>query len=90
MEESIYKWLTFLLPPISSIVTWAATKYTRKSTTLQTMQDSIDMLVKKNSELYEWVTALRKENAELKAGQTVIRQENAELKKQIESLKRHK
>lgn len=90
MENSVYMWLTFLLPPVTSVVTWVATKYTRKSNTLQTMQESIDMLIEKNKDLYEQVIGLRKENAELKSGQTAIRQENAELKKQIESLKKHR
>lgn len=88
MEEAIYKWLTFLLPPITSIITWAATKYTRKSSTLQTMQESIDMLVEKNAELYEQVTALRSENAELKASNKELKAGQIRLQKEIAKLKK--
>lgn len=88
VEPTIYQWLTFLLPPITSIITWAATKYTRKSSTLQTMQESIDMLVQKNSELYEQVTELRAENAKLKASNNELKAEQIRLQKEIDKLKK--
>jgi len=95
METIIYKWLVFLLPPLTSLITWLAAKYTRKSTTLQTMQASIDMLVQKNSELYEEVVQLRVENTELKAGQVQMQtiqeannREIIELRKKIDALKK--
>lgn len=88
MEESIYKWLVFILPPLSSVITWITAKYTRKSTTLQTMQNSIDMLVQKNSELYKQVTALRAENAELKASNNELKAGQIRLQKEIAKLKK--
>ncbi len=69
MEEKIYQWLTFILPPVTSIITWVATRYSRKTQTLEMMQKSIDMLVEKNGKLYEELVKVRHENAELKAGQ---------------------
>ncbi len=69
MEETIYKWLTFILPPVTSVITWVATRYSRKTQTLEMMQKSIDMLVQKNAQLYEELVQVRNENAELKAGQ---------------------
>lgn len=86
-----YTWITLFLVPVSSIVTWFASRRVRNNSTLQQMQETIDMLVKKNSDLYAEIaelnrqlTEVRKENAELIAGQARISEENAELKRQFE------
>ncbi len=89
----IYKWLTFLLPPLTSIVTWFASCRTRNISTLHEMQKSIDMLVKKNAELYtlitannERISALTRENADLILKQTKYELQIAKLKREIASL----
>ena len=86
-EELIYKWLVFILPPLTSIITWIATRYSRKTQTLEMMQKSIDMLVRKNSELYATITEQNKTLAtqnekilELSQKLTQVQNENAELK----------
>ncbi len=73
METIIYKWLTFTLPFISGIVSWFASRRVRNNNTLQQLQESIDLLAKKNNELYEiivlqntQIVKLKKENEELK------------------------
>ena len=73
METIIYKWLTFTLPFISGIVSWIASRRVRNNNTLQQLQESIDLLAKKNNELYEiivlqntQIVKLKKENEELK------------------------
>lgn len=88
IEPSIYQWLTFLLPPVTGVIGWFSSRYTRKADTIQKMQESIDLLLEKNAELYQQVTKLREENAELrksnielKTGQRKLQQEFAKLKK---------
>ena len=73
METIIYKWLTFTLPFISGIVSWFASRRVRNNNTLQQLQESIDLLAKKNNELYKiivlqntQIVKLKKENEELK------------------------
>ncbi len=73
METIIYKWLTFTLPFISGIVSWFASRRVRNNNTLQQLQESIDLLAKKNNELYQiivqqntQIVKLKKENEELK------------------------
>ena len=85
-ETTIYQWLTFLLPPITGLLTWFTSRYVRRTTTLETMQKSIDMIIQKNKELYEEITTLRTENAELKVGQQRISSENEGLRKQLDDL----
>lgn len=88
IEPMVYKWLTFFLPPITAVITWVTTRYTRKAGTLETMQKSIDMLVEKNAELYKQVTELRKENAELKVSNEELRDGQIKLQKEISKLKK--
>lgn len=85
--NDIYELVQWGSTIIGSLAGWFAGRYSRKSNSLQKMQDTIDMLVEKNMELYAEVTAVRRENAELKAGQERISLENAELKQQLAELK---
>lgn len=62
-----YNWIELLLVPITSIVTWGATRGKRRNDALKDMQETMDMLVSKNAELCEEIVKLRQENAELKA-----------------------
>ena len=73
METIIYKWLTFTLPTLTALVSWFASRRIRNNNTLQQLQESINLLAKKNSELYQiivqqntQIVKLKKENEELK------------------------
>lgn len=77
----------YLLTPISGVVSWFAAKRVRNNETLNKLQETIDMLVTKNSDLINQVTELRSENSQLKTELVAVRNENAELKKGQEELK---
>ena len=66
--------ITMGLVPLSGVVSWFAAKRTRNNSTLQAMQESINMLVSKNSELIEEIVELRAENAELKDAISQLKQ----------------
>lgn len=55
--------ISILATPISSIVTWIFARRARNNDMLVKMQNTIDMLVEKNKELYEEVVALREKLA---------------------------
>lgn len=95
MEATIYKWLTFTLPVITSAVSWFLGRHQRAAGTLQQMQSSIDLLVQKNAELYQKVidqnaqlVDLRRENYELKARVTHTNETIVALKSEIETLRK--
>lgn len=56
--------ISIALTPISSIVAWVVARRARNNDMLQKMQQTIDMLVEKNKELYEEVVSLRDKLAE--------------------------
>lgn len=56
--------ISIALTPISSIVAWVVARRARNNDMLQKMQQTIDMLVEKNRELYEEVVRLRDKLAE--------------------------
>ena len=88
MEHStIYQWLTFILPPLTGIITWFTSRYTRHATTLEAMQQSIDLIMQNNKDLYEELALVRQENADLKQGQLRISAENQGLRNQLTELK---
>ncbi len=74
MEAIIYKWLTFTLPVVTSIVSWLLGRRQRNNTTLRQMQESIDMLVLKNSELYQRVIEQNARIVELQRENYTLRQ----------------
>lgn len=96
MEEAIiYKWTTYVLPIITSVVSWFLGRRARNNSTLQQMQSSIDLLVQKNAELYQKVidqnaqlVDLRRENYELKARVTHTNETIVALKSEIETLRK--
>lgn len=95
MEATIYKWITFTLPVIASVVSWFLGRRARNNSTLQQMQSSIDLLVQKNAELYQKVidqnaqlVDLRRENYELKARVTHTNETIVALKSEIETLRK--
>ena len=73
--------LGYVLTPITAVVGWFAGRRARNNDMLNRMQETIDMLVDKNSKLIEEITELRAENAELKSGQEY-------LKRQLQSFER--
>lgn len=56
--------LSIALTPISSIVAWVVARRARNNDMLTKMQQTIDLLVQKNKELYEEVVRLRDKLAE--------------------------
>lgn len=52
------------LTPISSVVAWVVARRARNNDMLMKMQQTIDLLVEKNKELYEEVVRLRDKLAE--------------------------
>ena len=74
--NEILQWSNLLLTPISGIVGWFAGRRIRNNNTLNEMQKTIDLLVKKNKELVDEVIRVRMSVAKLEA-------ENAELKQLI-------
>lgn len=51
--------ISLLLTPLSSVVTWVVARRARNNDMLTKMQQTIDMLVEKNRELYDEVIMLR-------------------------------
>lgn len=51
--------ISIALTPISSIVAWVVARRARNNDMLVKMQQTIDLLVEKNKELYEEVVMLR-------------------------------
>lgn len=56
--------ISIALTPISSIVAWVVARRARNNDMLVKMQETIDILVEKNRELYEEVVRLRDKLAE--------------------------
>lgn len=87
METVIYKWLTFTLPVIASAVSWLVGRRQRANSTLQQMQESIDMLVLKNSELYQRVIEQNTRIVELQRENYVLKQRVEQNNQTISALK---
>ena len=51
--------ISILLTPLSSVVAWIVARRARNNDMLVKMQETIDMLVEKNRELYDEVIMLR-------------------------------
>lgn len=56
--------ISIALTPLSSVVAWVVARRARNNDMLQKMQQTIDLLVEKNKELYEEVIRLRDKLAE--------------------------
>lgn len=88
-----YEWITTLLAPVTGIVTWLAASRKRRNSTLVELQNTIDMLVVNNNEVYSELVSTRRELAEarteidvLKSNQEKLLKENSELRAFIESI----
>ena len=82
-----YMWVSLLLVPISSVISWFVGRRQRNNDTIQKMQGTIDMLVQKNSELYAKIVEQNKmltqqsdQIANLNKQLSEVRRENSELK----------
>lgn len=87
-----YEWITTMLVPITSLITWLAASRKRRNDTLREMQNTIDMLVVNNNEVYSELVSTRKELAEarteidvLKSNQEKLLRENVELRSLLEN-----
>ena len=56
--------ISLTIAPLSSIVAWVVARRARNNDMLTKMQQTIDLLVEKNRELYEEVVRLRDKLAE--------------------------
>lgn len=66
-NDSIYLYLSLLLAPISSAVTWFVGRRRRKNEDIVTIQSTVDLLLARNRELTQEVLRLQNEIMELSA-----------------------
>lgn len=71
---------------LSSVTSYFAGKRKRQNDFLSDLQNSIDMLSKKNSELLSDIVLLRTQNAELLSSVASLKVQNTELRKEVEDL----
>ncbi|MBR6250084.1 MAG: hypothetical protein IKR17_02685 [Bacteroidales bacterium] len=69
MTDPIYLYLSLLLAPISSVVTWYASRRKRRTDDIDNLQHSIESLAKRNNELYEEIIRLQRDNLDLQREQ---------------------
>lgn len=63
---SVYEWITTFLVPVTGVISWLAGSRKRRNDTIVELQNTINMLAAKNSELYEETIKLRQQVADLK------------------------
>ena len=63
------------IAPISSVITWFAARRSRNNSTLKDLQATIDMLVDKNTELYNKIVEQAAEMAEMKVELIALRKQ---------------
>lgn len=83
----------YLFSALTGIAGWIVGRKKQNNNFISELQDSINLLAQKNSELLKEVVDLRQQNAGLLANQAemkremaVLRKENAALKKEVENL----
>lgn len=76
------------IPCITGVVCWFGGRWKRRTDAMGTMQNTINMLVEKNDQLYTKVTKLQDDNFELLMMVNSLKAENGELKSLVESLRR--
>ena len=85
---SIYLWISVIvLPTISGVVSWFAGRRVRNNDTLQKLQSTVDMLVKKNSELYTKITEQNKTISDLNSKNDNMAHELSEVRRENAGLK---
>ena len=94
-----YAWVSLLLVPVTSaitwFVTWKTTKNKRQNDAISNLQSTVNMLLEENAKLYKEtlenraeIVKVRQENAGLKAQLEQVLNENKELKGSLDILKR--
>ena len=97
---SLYEWITTALVPLTGIVSWLAATRLRKNNALGQLQETINMLVGENKNVYQVLADTREELSntrrqlseanekitQLEANQRKLLDENAELKRMIKKL----
>lgn len=81
----LFNWVSLGIVPIGSLLTWFAARRVRNNSTLQNQQDTIDMLIKKNAELYAKIVEQATKISEQATDITEMKMEIAALRKQIKT-----
>ena len=71
----LFNWVSLGIAPISSVITWFAARRSRNNSTLKDLQATIDMLVDKNTELYNKIVEQAAEMAEMKVELIALRKQ---------------
>ena len=71
----LFNWVSLGIAPISSVITWFAARRVRNNSTLQSLQNTIDMLIDKNTELYNKIVEQAAEMAEMKVELIALRKQ---------------
>ena len=71
----LFNWISLGIAPISSVITWFAARRSRNNSTLKDLQATIDMLVDKNTELYNKIVQQAAEMAEMKVELIALRKQ---------------
>lgn len=71
----LFNWISLGIAPISSVITWFAARRSRNNSTLKDLQATIDMLVDKNTELYNIIVEQAAEMAEMKVELIALRKQ---------------
>ena len=71
----LFNWISLGIAPISSVITWFAARRSRNNSTLKDLQTTIDMLVDKNTELYNKIVEQAAEMSEMKVELIALRKQ---------------
>ena len=71
----LFNWISLGIAPISSVITWFAARRSRNNSTLKDLQATIDMLVDRNTELYNKIVEQAAEMAEMKVELIALRKQ---------------
>lgn len=71
----LFNWISLGIAPISSVITWFAARRSRNNSTLKDLQATIDMLVDKNTELYNKIVEQAAEMSEMKVELIALRKQ---------------
>ena len=71
----LFNWISLGIAPVSSAITWFAARRVRNNSTLQSLQNTIDMLIDKNTELYNKIVQQATEMAEMKVELIALRKQ---------------
>jgi len=89
MDSDILRELLMWLLPggaIGSVVTWFATRKTRRVDVLQKLQESIDLLTQKYTEVLNENIQLKADNAQLLANQEAMKEQIERMSEKIDYL----